>query len=143
MRDAGKKLLRMSRGKKLVVGDDFEFKCCCRIAAGLSKRLQMSRTKNFDQLCFVRVDPGDGGQAARCAVNALLEVLVEDDGDDASEEALDEVEDVVDGRTDFSNIFKDVAVEDHLPLDSSFWREKRAGMDGQLKLQFWTGGEVH
>ncbi|KAJ3545352.1 hypothetical protein NMY22_g2480 [Coprinellus aureogranulatus] len=79
----------------------------------------------------MRVDPCHGREATNGAVNAVALMLFKGDGDNAGQETLHEVEDVIDRIAYFSDRVEDVAVKDHLPLDSPLGGEEGAGMDGQ------------
>lgn len=69
-------------------------------------------------------------------------MLLEGKGDDASKKTLYEAEDVVDRRAYLPHGFKNVAVENHLPLDPTLWGEKRACVDGELELELRTCGKA-
>lgn len=112
-----------------LTGQDLEHVRRLGVVARPSKSIEMPRAKNFGQRHFVCVDPSDGGQTPGRAINTLGESLFKDDGDKTGEQALDEVQDVVDGRAYFSDRLENVAVKDHLPLDSSFGSEERGCID--------------
>lgn len=70
-------------------------------------------------------------------------MLLEGKGDDAGEKTLYEAEDIVDRGTYLPHGLKDVAVENHLPLDPTLWGKKGACVDGELKLKLRTCGKAN
>lgn len=89
----------------------------------------MDDPKYLNESLLVLIDPGYGGESTNCPVDPLRELFFEDKGDDASEETLDKTENIVDWGAYLSHRFKNVAVEDHLPLNATFWGKERAGVD--------------
>jgi hypothetical protein len=51
-------------------------------------------------------------------------LLLVHEGHNASEEALDKIQDIGDGLDDKSLGGKEVTVEHHLPLNAALWREE-------------------
>jgi hypothetical protein len=98
--------------------------------------------EDFSEGYFVFIDPRHGWETSACSMDALWKMLLKDDGDKPGQKALDEIEDIVDGRTYFSDRLEDVAVKNHLPLDSALGREKGTGMDGEVELVLGTGWEA-
>lgn len=107
-----------------------------RVVASPPKGLVVCRAEYFCEICFVGVDPCHWGKTSDCAVDAVIFVLLECDGDHAGQEALHEVENIVDGVAYFSDRVEDVAVENHFPLDSPVRRKERAGVDREAESKF-------
>ena len=63
----------------------------------------MGLTEDFDQGCLVGGDPSDRGKAADGAIQPVWEALFKDHGDNSGQQALKEVENIVDGGTYFPN----------------------------------------
>jgi hypothetical protein len=66
-------------------------------------------------------------------------MLLEDQSDYASKKALNQVQNVVDGRTYLPHGLECVAMKYHFPLDSSIRREERRRVNRKLQPQFGTG----
>lgn len=89
----------------------------------------MGNPKYLNESLLIFINPGHGGESTNCPVDPLRELFFEDKGDDASEEALYKAENIVDWGAYLSHRFENVAMEDHLPLNATFWRKERAGVD--------------
>ena len=63
-------------------------------------------------------------------MDTLRKIFFKDEGHNASEKALDETEDVVDGWTNFPDGLENITMEDHLPLDAAFGRKEGASVEG-------------
>lgn len=92
----------------------------------------MRTAKDFEEGSLVCVDPLDRRETTGCGVRALWKLLFVDEGDEAGEETLDEVEDVTDRLNDETLGSEHVAVEDHLPLHASLWGEEGGGVHWEL-----------
>lgn len=80
--------------------------------------LEVGAPKNFEQGGLVGVYPLRRRQSTGCGVCALGKLLFIHERYEASEKALDEVQDVTYGRYDKALSGKDVTVENHLPLNA-------------------------
>ena len=69
-------------------------------------------------------------------------LLFVDERDDPGQKALDEVQDVAYGLYDETLGGKDVAVENHLPLDAPFGREEGGSVHRELKSLLWAEREA-
>ena len=104
------------------------------VVGGLPELLKVCAAKDLEEGRLVGIYPLDRGETTGCGVDALWELFLVDEGDDASEETLHEVKDVADGLYDETLCCEHVAVEDHLPLDASLWGEEGGGVHGQLEF---------
>lgn len=129
------KLERRKRRKASL--DDLKLERGLCITGCFAQGVVVCLAKDIDQIGFVGVDPGARRKRACGTVDALGQTLFEDNGDQTSEEALYEVEDVGDWWADFAHRVKGVAVEDHFPLDPAFWGEERTGVEWQTQLELW------
>lgn len=102
----------------------------------------MRTPKDLEKGRLIGIDPLDGRQTTGGGIGSLWELFFVDEGDKAGEETLDEVQDVADGLDDEPLGCEHVAMEDHLPLDASLWREERGGVHRKLQLQFWAEREA-
>lgn len=102
----------------------------------------MRTPKDLKERSLISVDPLDRRQTTGRGIQPLWKLFLVDEGNEAGEETLDEVQDVADGLDDESLSCEHVAVEDHLPLDASLGGEERGSMHGELQFQFWAEGEA-
>ena len=103
------------------------------IAGGAEELPVMRRTKDVDECRFRTSDPFHRWQATDSSIHPLArDLLFFDEDDHASEEALEEVEKVRDGRNGMSKPWEERGVEHHLPLDASLAREEGRRVDGDL-----------
>lgn len=93
--------IRGRANEPLMVGDNFQFESCFCVVAGLAQGPEARLAKNINEGGFVGVYPLNRGQATGCAIDAVRHALVENKSDEASEEALNKVENVVDWRANF------------------------------------------
>jgi hypothetical protein len=102
----------------------------------------MRCAKDLSERNFVGIDPGRWWKTACGTMDALRKVLVERDSDETGEQTLYEAQEVVYWRTQFANRLKNVAVEDHLPLNTTFWGEEGGGVNGELETKVWACWET-
>lgn len=127
----------------MTMRNDLELKGRRCILAGATKSPVMLNTENVHEICFVGLDPRGWWETASGPVDALREVLFHGDGEEASEQTLEEVENVVDRGAGLANRVENVTMKDHLPLDASFWGKERAGVNWQLQAQCGSRGETN
>ena len=112
------------------------------VVGGFPELLKVGTAKDLEEGSLVGIYPLDGGETTGGGVEPLWELLLVDEGDEAGEETLDEVEDVADGLDDETLGCEHVAVEDHLPLNAPLWGEEGGGVHGELEFQGWAEGEA-
>lgn len=106
----------------------------CRFCAGtrFSQCPEVGSPEHFDERPLVRIDPRSGWETTSGPVYPPRFAFLEDEGDDAGEKALHEVENVVDRRAYLPHGLENVTMEHHLPLYTALGREKRTSVDGKL-----------
>lgn len=117
---------------------DLELERGGSVTACLSQGSEMCSTKYFDESFLVGIYPGYRREPTGCLIHALGFILLENKGHNTSEEALDKVENIIDGRTYFADRLEDVTMEDHLPLNATFRRKEGARVHGKLELELGT-----
>lgn len=122
-----------------LLGEDVEFKRHTGVAACLSQGFKVYLSKDLDKRCFIFTDPWYWWNASCCSIATIGKMLLEYECDETSEQALNQVQDVTDGRANLSHRLESIAMENHFPLNSSFGWEKRAGVNRKLEFHPGTG----
>jgi hypothetical protein len=88
----------------------------------------MGRFEDIGEQDFIGANPCYGRQTTNGTEDAFVKTFFQDDGDQTSKKALDEVENIIDGWAYFPDGFKNVRMENHFPLDPSLGCKKGAGV---------------
>ena len=129
-------------GNSTLVGVLFETERLSGVAGGLEEGFKVGGPEDLCQAGLVLGDPFGGGQGSRSFVEAFSwDVFLSDNYDHAGEQTLEDVEDI----TDWCVVAEGGecrAVEDHLPLDSTFGGEERGCVYGDLDAHCGSPGQT-